>query len=115
MDTSFFYSHSILFSVTIMRLLNEWTVHLMIVKNVPGKYLSMVIVLIMTVSKLYLQIDLFGTSSNAVSGVVTQGSPNDDEWVTKYSIKLGEEECSLRYIRGIDDNPLVSCHYMNCM
>ncbi|XP_072042783.1 uncharacterized protein [Amphiura filiformis] len=55
----------------------------------------------------WIQVDLFGTTNNAVSGVMTQGAPSYDEWITQYRVQLGDQQCSLQYILGTDNKPKV--------
>ena len=53
------------------------------------------------------KVDLYG-ESNVVSGVITQGAPDSDEWVQSFKVKTGTQLCNLQYVVGSDNNPMVS-------
>ena len=55
------------------------------------------------------QVDLYD-GTNTVSGVVTQGSPTSNEWVSSFKVRVGVVECELRYIVDSDDAPVVSTY-----
>ena len=48
--------------------------------------------------------------TNIVSGVVTQGSPTSNEWVSSFKVRIGVVECELRYIVDSDDASVVSTY-----
>ena len=53
----------------------------------------------------WIQVDL-GVATG-VSGIVTQGRADWDQWVTEYKVQYGNDTTGLQYIKDIDNNETV--------